>query len=235
MEITELVWKLFLLLLPGVVASLMLNQISSNRTQSVLIFIINSALFGIATFLIMELFVSLYHLIVSIFSNHIKIRFGLNLSIWGNLFDNKNEINKIEILISYLLSIPLGVFYGFIYSKKLINKLFQKLRLTHRYGDDDVWSFFFNSPDTKWVLVRDKQINITYYGSVRAYSDTNEKREILLNEVDVYTTDKWEFLYKSDAVFLELDNNNYSIEIPNTEENGNNKKNSKRIKHKRRK
>ena len=227
MQITELVWKLFLLFLPGVVSTLMLNQITGNKKMSPFNFFIYAALLGITSFIIMELSVSLINVLETIFSKEIDIQWGLNLTIWDNLFENERSFNKLEIFLSYLLSVPLGLFYGFIVSKKLFNKLFQRLKFTHRYGDDDVWSFFLNSPDTQWVLVRDKNTNLTYFGSVRAYSDTTVSREILLNDVTVFTSDLWEYLYCSESVYLELENNNFTIEIPKIENNENNEKNSK--------
>lgn len=227
MQITELVWKLFLLLLPGVVATLMLNQITGSKKMSPFNFMINSALLGIASFILMELVVSFVNIFRAIFSQEIKIHWGLNLTIWDNLFDNSKDFNKLEIIFSYLLSIPLGIFYGFIVSKKFFNKIFQRLKFTHRYGDDDVWSFFLNSPDAQWILVRDKSTNLTYFGSLRAYSDTTERREILLNDVTVYTSDSWDYLYSSESIYLELENNQFSIEIPKNKENGNNQKDSK--------
>jgi hypothetical protein len=185
MQITELVWKLFLLLIPGVVATIMLIQITGDKKMSVFNFVINSALYGIASFLIMEFSISLFNIIKTLFYPGHVIKWGLNLTIWNNLFDNNKEFNKIELVISYILSIPLGIFYGYFISRKLLNRLFKPLKLTNRYGDNDVWSFFLNSPNTQWVLVRDKLTNLTYFGNVRAYSDTSEKREILLNDVQV--------------------------------------------------
>lgn len=227
MQITELIWKLFLLLLPGVVLTIMMKQIFSGLKYSTFEFVINSALFGIATLILMELAYSVFNIFTTLFTEKYTLKWGLNLSIWDNLFDNEKNFNKLEIILSYILSIPLGVFYGYILSKKLLNKLFQKIGLTHRYGDDDVWSFYLNSPDTDWILIRDKKNNLTYFGKIRAYSDTNEKRELLIKDVDVYTTDECEHLYQSDTVYLELDNYNFSIESPKIKENENNETNPK--------
>ena len=222
MEITELIWKLFLLLLPGVVATLMIKQIFSGVKYSVFEFSINSALFGIASYIVMELGCSIYNIALSIFSSKIDLAWGLNLSIWDNLFDNSKHYNKIEIIIAYILSIPLGLFYGFIISKKAFNKTFQFLGWTNRYGDNDVWSYYLNSSSINWIIVHDKKSNMSYFGSIRAYSDSNEKREILLNEVDVYASDDWEKpIYQSEFVYLELDNCNFTIESPKTKQNGN--------------
>lgn len=75
----------------------------------------------------------------------------------------------------------------------------------------------------EWIIVRDKENNLAYFGSVRSYSEANDKREILLEEVDVYTSDTWIKLYSSEGVLLELSDKQFSIELPekiNTEDNG---------------
>jgi hypothetical protein len=227
MQITELVWKLFLLLLPGVVATLMLNQISGNKKMSPFNFLLYSALLGITSYIIMEIGVSVFNIIRALSSHELRLDWGLSLTVWDNLFANDKDINKLEIILSYLLSIPLGIFYGFIISKKLFHKLFQKLGFTNRYGDNDVWSFFLNSPETQWILLRDKSTNLTYFGNIRAYSDTTDYREILLNDVTVFTSDTWEELYNSESVYLELESNKFSIEIPKSKTDEENKKDSK--------
>lgn len=227
MEITELVWKLFLLLIPGIVASLMLDQISNRNKQPVFRFIIESALFGIAAFLIMEFFYSIYNLIIYCFSAKEKFVFGLNLTVWDSLFDGTKAINKIELLISYILSIPLGVLFGIIYSKRLINKVFKKLKLTNRYGDDDVWSHFLNHPTTQYIIVRDRHTKLSYYGLIHSFSDSKENREILLYDVEVYSTEEWKFQHNSSYVFLELDKSNYTIEIPKIEKDEKKQRKSK--------
>lgn len=224
MQITELVWNLFLILMPGVVATLMFKQIFSGVKYTVFEFVINSALFGIATFIIMELGYSIYNIVIALFSKDITISCGLNLSIWNNLFDGNEEFNKIELIVAYLLSIPLGLFYGYAFSKKFLNKVFQKLGLTNRYGDNDVWSYFLNSKDIEWIIVHNKKTELSYFGKISAYSDSNAKREILLKEVDVFASNSdWdEPIYQSNYVYLELDSNNFTIESPKIKENGRN-------------
>ncbi|KAA6324705.1 hypothetical protein EZS27_026001 [termite gut metagenome] len=211
MEITELVWKLFLILMPGVIATLMVNQLSSKKITSVFFFIIYSALFGIITFIIMEILYS----IGIIFSNDWKyLQLGTNLDIWDNIYDNSNKYNRIEIFISYVLSIPLGLLYGYIDLKKWPNNFFKHFKWTDRYGDDDVWSFYLNLPETDWIYVRERTTNLTYFGKIRAFSDSEVKREIILADVEVYKTDDGEKLYNLKSIFLELDEFNYSIESP---------------------
>ena len=215
MQITELVWKLFLLFLPGVVATLMLNQLSANKITKPFEFFIYSAVLGIATIIIMEMFYSLYIVISSLFLGNLKnLCWGTNLEIWNNIFDGDSRFNKVEIILSYILSIPLGLLYGYLGSKNLINKLFQRLKLSNRYGDNDIWCYFFSAVDVDWVFLRDKTSNLTYYGKLRAGSDTEKRREIVLEEVSVYTSDTSKHLYDIQTIYLELDNYSFSIESP---------------------
>lgn len=221
MEITELVWNLFLILLPGVVATLMMRYFTTHKQYPVFEFIIYAATLGISVFILMEIFVSFYWIIYSIFSD-VKLKWGLNLTIWNKLFNGINsvKVDLLEIYLSYLLSIPIGFLYGFIISKKYLIRLFQKIKLTERYGDDDVWSFYFNSTLAEWIYVHNIAQKQTYYGRVRAYSDSTEKRELLLEDVIVYASDSWEQLYESNAIYLELNNYEFKIESPKIEENG---------------
>ena len=220
MQITEVVWNLFLILLPGVVSTLMVRYITTHKQYNVFEFVIYSATLGIGVFVAMELVCSFYWVIYSIFSKKVSIMWGLNLNIWDNLFNGKKTFNKNEIFISYILAIPMGFLWGFIITKKIFIRLFQKWKLTTRYGDNDIWSFYLNSPNTDWIYLHNKKENLTYFGKIRAYSDSTEKREILLEDVIVYASDKWKELYQSNAVYLELNNYEYSIETPKLLKNG---------------
>lgn len=217
MSISELVWKLFLLLLPGVIAVLMQEQINVVKHTNFK-FIINAALYGVATFIIMEIFYSIFIIVMALFYKY-KLCWGLNLSIWDGILNGSNQYNKIELFLSYIFSIPIGFFFGFLSLRNYPLKFFKWLGLTNRYGDDDVWSFYLNSPDVNWVLVRDKKDNLTYFGKIRAYSDTGIKREILLSEVEVFTSDDWIPLYESESIYLEMDKFNFSIESPKPQNN----------------
>jgi len=215
MEITELVWKLFILLLPGVIATIMINQVSESKKKTIFEFTVYSALLGLSSVLILEFIYSIINIIIATCKcNFSSLCWGTNLSLWDNLFDNKSSVNKLEIIMLYILSIPLGVFYGYVSTKKILNKLFKKFNLTSRYGDNDVWSFYLNSPEIQWIFLRDNTTKLTYYGKIRAFSDSTKKREILLEDVQVYTSDTSQYLYDVESVFLELNEYSFSIETP---------------------
>jgi len=214
MEISELVWKLFLLLLPGIITTLFVRYITTNKNYPPFYFVIYSAILGMGTFLFMEFFISIYNIIVAIFSSKVDLEWGLNLSFWNSIFNNGDGLKKNEIVAAYLVAIPFGLFIGYIIQRKKLNLFLQRIKLTTRFNDGDVWSHFLNIVDVEWVIIRDNKKNLAYFGNVRSYSEANDKREILLEDVDVFTSDSWEELYSSEAVYLEFAEGSFSIENP---------------------
>jgi len=219
MEITELVWKLFLLILPGVIATLMLRYITTSRKYSPFEFVIYSAVLAIGMLITMEIAYSMWNIVSIPFRSGVKLEWSLNLNLWDSIFNNKQEIPKVEIFFYYLLSFPFGFIIGLIISKKIVNRILQRTGLTKRYGDNDVWSFYLNLQETDWVTVRDQKNNLSYFGQIVVFSDSEETREIVLQSVDVYQSDKLEKQYSVESVYLELEKYYYTIESPIIEKN----------------
>jgi len=223
MAISDLVWKLFLLLLPGVITTLFVRYITTNKNYTPFYFIIYSAIFGLGTFFLLEIIISVYNIFRAVFSSKIEVCWNLNLSIWDSIINGKSDFKKLELIFAYIAAIPFGLIIGYFIQHKTLNDFLQRIKLTTRFGDGDVWSHFLNMENVEWIIVRDKQNNLAYFGSIRSYSEANDKREILLESVDIYTSDSWIKLYSSEAVLLELNDKQFSIELPekvNTEENG---------------
>ncbi len=214
---TDLLWRLFVLLLPGVLATLFIRYITTNKEYSPFYFIVYAAAIGISNLLFIEFIYSICNIIWAIFDSSIKLCFGLNLKIWDAIFKPQNSnFNTFEIVLTYIVTIPFAFLIGYLIKKKSLINFLKKRNFTSRIGDDDIFNFYLNSQETYWVLVRDNGTKLTYYGKVRAYSEPAESREILLEDVIVYDTDTFIELYRMDAIYLELPSNNFSIESPFT-------------------
>lgn len=214
MENSILVWKLFLLLLPGVITTLFIRYITTNKDYTPFYFIIYSAILGLSTFLLLEIIISIFNIIKNLFCGNLNLTWKLNLSIWDVLIESDSNIKKSELLFAYFTAIPFGLIVGYLIQHKTLYLFLRKIGLTSRSNDGDVWSHFLYMPDVKWIIVRDKQSNLAYFGEVLVFSEANEKREILLGDVDVYTSDSWKKLYYSRTVLLELNEEQYSMELP---------------------
>lgn len=120
-----------------------------------------------------------------------------------------------EILASIGISIALAVLSIYMATYKIPVRILMFFKATRKYGDEDVWDFMFNSPqiDTEYVHVRDFDKGVTYAGWVRAFSETEKLRELLLVDVILYHRDGGEPT-KAPLLYLARDRSDIHIEFP---------------------
>jgi len=110
------------------------------------------------------------------------------------------------------------VLIGFIYAGldnyKIINRIGKFLKLTTKYGDENLYSYFLNANNVNEVYVRDIANNITYHDMVDSYSETNEFKEMVLRDVKVYDYATSNLMYELDKVYLSRPKDDIIIEVP---------------------
>jgi hypothetical protein len=84
-----------------------------------------------------------------------------------NILLGQNQDVTLDVLIKGVFAgILLAYFLSFCINYNLANKVGQVIKATKRYGDEDVWHYFHNSPDTQkndgWLFVRDLKHKIVY-------------------------------------------------------------------------
>ncbi len=82
-------------------------------------------------------------------------------------------------------------------------------------GETDIWDYLHKNSNYQWFVVRDLKFDLAYFGWIEAFSDSGDKRELLMREVDVYSNSTGVLLYKSDALYISRDQYDLSIEAPN--------------------
>ncbi|MFQ3252362.1 MAG: hypothetical protein ACI9U6_000645 [Loktanella salsilacus] len=122
---------------------------------------------------------------------------------------------KDEISFSIPLSIVLSVIWLWSVRFRLIPKFLNAINASRRYGDEDVWSYTFNSnqPHVEYVHIRDLENNSIFAGWVNTYSENEEYREILLRDVVVYNSDGDE-ISRAPYLYLSRPKHNVWIEFP---------------------
>lgn len=147
----------------------------------------------------------------------------------NNYFHNKNDnivfLNaildeKIHIYWPEIIwTSAIGFINAFILSAadtfKIINKIGRLAKVTKRYGDEDVWEFVHNLDEIDWVFVRDHRLDLVYYGFIQLYSDSEKEREILINDVDIYSNSTGTFIYSTKSLYICRNKYDLTIEIPN--------------------
>ncbi len=151
----------------------------------------------------------------------VKIRVGVEppevVETLNALYTDGFPINWMSVFWATVLGVVLAFPSAAIENHKLVTKLGRLVRVTNRYGDEDVWDYLHSSDDVKWVVVRDHKLDLMYYGCVVAFSDSGGKRELLLEDVDVYSQERQK-PYHLKGLYISRDDYDLSIDIPDFDE-----------------
>ena len=219
MEISILSLELFLILIPGGIASIMFYKLSEfNKVDNKFYkFLINSLLFNLINYLLIYLIYMVFQGIFCIFCNNsfcklIHKPIGYYISI---LIDVKN-INALYFVLFYvftlIMAILLSVLAVYIENKKSINRLFNKVfKITNKYGDESLVEYYLNSPDIRTINVVLVNENLMYRGSILSFNKNNNTLELILSEVEIFDINAKK-LGSSDLVYLSKKENNIIIE-----------------------
>lgn len=137
-------------------------------------------------------------------------------SFFKNLLNPKSEINLYEIVQVSIIGLILGLIFTYIINYKLLYKFGHLIRVTKKYGDEEVWESVVSDSISSWVTIRDKNRGLTYLGKIIHFSDIHNKRELALTEVDIYS-DEGEYLHSQDSIYFDFaSGENIVIELGNS-------------------
>lgn len=200
MEISELTLKLILVLIPGAIASRIYQKVTIHEKWTNFQFVSNSILFGALSYLLILLL------------NYITDYFdGINL-FWSNL--PTKEIPGETILHACVSAILIGFSVSAIDHYKLLNLLAKSLRISRKYGDENLYSYFVNSPDVTEIYIRDRSNGFTYHGFIDSYSENESTYEIVLRNVAVYAYEDSSHQFDLNKLYISKSKNDIVIEVP---------------------
>lgn len=110
MEFSDFTIRLIIILIPGAIASLIVESLTIHKKWSHTRFIISSIILGGLTFCLLQLLYWLVQLLCAIFTGSFLAK---SLNIWMCIFNNQSRLNPIEIVIGLILSIVIGYFFSF--------------------------------------------------------------------------------------------------------------------------
>lgn len=209
MEINNLAVNIILLFLPGILSWFILEKLIISKKRAFSYYIIYSFLLG---FLSYFSYFGLLNLANLIFNRDYQVNF-FNLLLNSGETLNSTAVFK-EIFFVSLLALIIAVVLAAIINKRWFHLILQKLRITKRFSEPDLWSWLVNSDDFTWVYIRDYKNNKSYRGKIDSYSDTlGEIAELLLHDVSVFNNETGGHLYDAKAVYLARESNNFTIEF----------------------
>ena len=200
MEISELTLKLILLLVPGSIACIIYERLTIHKVWTPFKFIANSILFG-----------GLSYILAPIIWSICGMDYSFD-SFWNNL--PTKEIPFDAILKASFVALIIGFSSTAIDHYKLINRFGKWARLTNKYGDENLYSYFLNAKDVEEVYFRDIENNLTYHGIIDSFSENDHFYEVVLRDVVVYNYKNSKKLYEIDKIYLSKSKENLIIELP---------------------
>jgi len=200
MQVSELTLKLILLLIPGAIASMMFEKLTVHKKWTPFQFIANSILFAGLSYLLAQVVFNLFG-----YGDDLK-------KLWENL--PAKEISYTVLIKGTLLSPFIALLFACMDHHKWINKIGKQIRITNKYGDENLFTYFLNSKDVVEVYIRDIDENICYQGIIDSFSETDEIKEITLYDVKVYGYDDGKLYYEVANLYLARPKDKLTIEVP---------------------
>jgi|SRR5690554_954128 len=201
MEISELTFKLIIILIPGAIATRIYQKVTIHSKWSTFQFIANAILFGSFSYLFTELFINWCY-------GDTRL-----LDFWNDLPSSKIPYDL--VLKACVFSVLIGLSISALDHFKIINWIAKTIKISNKYGDENLYSYFLNAKNVSEVYIRDNHNNTTYHGIIDSFSETDDTFEIVLWDVAIYSNDKDEEpLYLLDKIYLSREKKNITIELP---------------------
>jgi len=193
----QLVISLIVLLVPGVIAALIYDAITQHKEWTNFTFSITAIVFGWFSYLPLYLFNALFAYCgfpfhFSIFETLIRLLNG----------DKIGSAIYIDIITASIFSIFIAAIASACDNYKIFTRIARYCKISNKYGDENLFSYFLNSNEIDWVYIRAKTQGYTYLGVVLTHSETRDIQEIALGNVDIYDYETSAFLYHSDSLYL---------------------------------
>lgn len=222
-EFTELTIRILLLFIPGIITNMLVNKLTERKKENNVYFFIRSFIYGIFSYFLLYIICMFLNWIIppiikSVCINQPVIR-EFKVTFLECLINTKKEFNILEIIYATIIALPLSFIVSYIENKNLINKIAQKLNISNKFGENDVWSYVFSSlPTDVWAIIRDFDKKLIYEGWPSAFSFNYTENELFLENVTVYDLDSNK-LYEIDSMYITMEPNKMNIEFRKVEYN----------------
>ena len=208
MELSALTLRVLLLFFPGVVCALILHALTSHRERTTAQFLISAFVLGVWTYLLLAASRSGYAWIARVAG----WRLPPEVTFFDVLTNDAERISWGEIGYSALLSILLSLLLSAAWNHNVLHRVAERLRISRQFGEMDVWGHFMNSPEVRWIAVRDLVADRVYQGWLDAFSDSGAEPQLLLRDVEVFQNSTGAKLYERKRVYLAPNKHAVAIE-----------------------
>jgi hypothetical protein len=206
----ELAVTVGMILFPGLIACIICDKITVHAPKwDSFKYSVYSFVFGVICYLLLQTVYFGWWLLAC----HAKTPMDTyNLDVWSIVDIPKGSVNLAEVFWATILAPVVAGLAAWTVNYKFVNKIAKWLRLSDKYGDENLYSYFLNSQDVDWIYVRDIQNKLTYQGRVVSFSENSSMQEILLSDVTVYSYETSDEFYSVPFLYLAKTGGTFIIE-----------------------
>jgi hypothetical protein len=216
----EIAVAVAVILFPGLISTVIADKITvHSRAWDSFKYGMYSFVFGVFCYVIVQI-LSWFMTYLPERLQVLPVRVG-TLDVWSLVADGRVRIDLLEVFSATVLSVPVAFFGAFLINYKIFHKLAKKLRISQKYGDENLYSYYLNAKEIDWVYVRDSERKLTYQGRVVSFSESDKIQELVLSDVTVYAYDDSTEYYSVPSIYVCREMGRFVIEAIPAENMGN--------------
>jgi hypothetical protein len=218
MELSSVTIRIAVLLLPGLIAAILVERLTVHPKWEQFRFGTYALILGCASYVALDAILQAAEFI----GMHL-LRCQCDTSpsrFLDAMFDSTVRPKAAMVLGASAMAVVLGLLLARGVQSKWMFRVARRLGVTDKYGDENLFTFFINSPDTSWLWVRDRERNVIYEGLKDSMSEADSICELVLTDVKVYHANTTELLYQVPAAYLSYKPGEFIIEMATQERGG---------------
>jgi hypothetical protein len=138
----EIAIAVSVILFPGLISTVIADKITvHSKNWDSFKYGIYSFVFGVFCYVIVQILSWLMTYIPERL-NILPLRAG-TLAVWSIVTDNRARIDLREVFAATVVSVPVAFFGAFLVNYKIFHKFAQKLLISQKYGDENLYSYYF--------------------------------------------------------------------------------------------
>lgn len=183
----QLVIAVAIIMLPGIISSVICDKIVvHNPRWNYFKFSLYSFILGVASYMLLQFLIFVFDVIFSKYF-FVERMIWSRLIVWDFITDSNSKLSLFEVFQATTLSMPVAFFASWCVNFKIFTKIAKNLKISNKYGDENLFSFYLNAKEVNWVYIRDIDNNLTYEGQVVSFSENESIQEVVLYNVKVYS------------------------------------------------
>lgn len=195
----ELLVTFVVILLPGILAAVIADKITIHQRWDAFKFTLYAILLGVGCYAGVQVIVWCINAVTWLCVDEPSWH---NLQIWSSALSEGDGLLGREVVFATAMSGPVAALAALLINYKVFNRIAQKIRVTTKYGDENLYSYFLNAREIDWIYIRDPENNLTYQGRVVSHSENDSMQEIVLSDVSVYRYEDSTHLYDVPSLYL---------------------------------